>query len=78
MRAIRQNIRAGGVSQIKKYLRDRMDGGRREALEHKMAPSNNLTAHEHWTRLLQEFMMNGELVLRNMKLEELSSIVFEK
>lgn len=78
MRAIRQNIRAGGVGTIKKYLRDRMEGSKRETLETKLAPSQGMTEHEQWTRLIQEFMMNGELVLRNMKLEGLHPLVFEK
>lgn len=32
LKAIRQNIRAGGVNQIKKYLKDRMDPNQRQHL----------------------------------------------
>lgn len=33
LKAIRQNIRAAGTNQLKKYLRDRMDVGQRQAVE---------------------------------------------
>lgn len=69
LKAIRQNIRAGGVNAIKKYLKDRMDPNQRQNLEKKLVPSSEVTPHEFWVKLLQEFTLNGELVLRNMNID---------
>jgi hypothetical protein len=78
LKAIRQNIRVGGVNQVKKYLKDRMDPNQRENLEKKLIPSSDITPREYWSRLLQEFTLNGELVMRSMKLDSLNEILFEK
>lgn len=78
LKAIRQNIRAGGVNAIKKYLKDRMDPGHRQNIEKKLIPSTEVTPHEFWNKLLQEFTLNGELVLRAMNIDELHELVFER
>jgi Leucine-rich repeat (LRR) protein len=59
LKAIRQNIRAAGTNQLKKYLRDRMDVGQRQAVERELVPSSEQSPHEVWNKLLQEFTMNG-------------------
>lgn len=45
LKAIRQNIRAGGVNAIKKYLKDRMDPNQRQNIEKKLIPSSDITPH---------------------------------
>lgn len=45
LKAIRQNIRAGGVNTIKKYLKDRMDPSNRDNIEKILMPSNDVSPH---------------------------------
>ena len=37
-----------------------------------------MTPHEYWTKLVQEFCLSGELVLRGMKLDSIHEVVFDK
>jgi Leucine-rich repeat (LRR) protein len=78
LKAIRQNIRASGTNNLKTYLRDRMDVKQRQTLEKNLTPESDMSPHEQWTKLVQEFYLNGELVLRGMKLDCLHELIFDK
>lgn len=81
MKCIRQNVRNSGTNGVKKYLREKIGLDEKEKIEQATLSSFEkglVSEDEKMKKLINEFCINGELVLKGMNVAELSDLIFDK